>query len=313
MTEEFALTPDSPKPSTIFYSSGEEAFSEESLREASPEMQKDVMRNWFYENYEDPVNNSPYDSEEGGYVFIWGGPYDPQEQLQEMFTGIVPDKVIDELAEHLSNIAAEWTDHTDASEIDDYITSASPSSIHYATFAGSLNDIRALLGISVLEAQQGRFRGLLYAGVIHALEAYLSDVCISRILNDPIVLRRFVETYPEFMKRKIRLSEIFAESEKIKDEARAFLAKFVWHRLERTKLIFEKALVINFPSQFKELFEAIGIRHDLVHRNGKTPNGAEHDLTNDNVRELIEKVNTFVSEIERQLAPPVKDPDETEF
>lgn len=37
------------------------------------EKQKNIMRNWFLERYENPVARCPYD--EGEYVFIYGGPY----------------------------------------------------------------------------------------------------------------------------------------------------------------------------------------------------------------------------------------------
>ena len=36
--------------------------------------QVELMKEWFYENYEDPANRTPYESAEGGYIWIWGGP-----------------------------------------------------------------------------------------------------------------------------------------------------------------------------------------------------------------------------------------------
>jgi hypothetical protein len=39
----------------------------------------DAMVEWFFNNFEDPVHHTPYD---GGYVWIWGGPYDARDELE---------------------------------------------------------------------------------------------------------------------------------------------------------------------------------------------------------------------------------------
>lgn len=45
----------------------------------------DEMVAWFLANYEDPAENTPYVSKEGGYQYIWGGPYDAGEALADEF------------------------------------------------------------------------------------------------------------------------------------------------------------------------------------------------------------------------------------
>ena len=45
----------------------------------------DSLVEWFHENYEDPVHRLPYNSKEGGYQWIYGGPYDANEELTGRF------------------------------------------------------------------------------------------------------------------------------------------------------------------------------------------------------------------------------------
>ena len=45
------------------------------------------MVDWFFENYQDPANSLPYESAEGGYIWIDGGPYDASEQIGDNFSG----------------------------------------------------------------------------------------------------------------------------------------------------------------------------------------------------------------------------------
>ncbi len=45
----------------------------------------EAMVEWFHANFEDPAMETPYESAEGGYIYIWGGPYDAQEELWDAF------------------------------------------------------------------------------------------------------------------------------------------------------------------------------------------------------------------------------------
>jgi hypothetical protein len=45
----------------------------------------EAMADWFRANYEDPAQHTPYDSGEGGYQYIWGGPYDALEEIGGAF------------------------------------------------------------------------------------------------------------------------------------------------------------------------------------------------------------------------------------
>lgn len=46
------------------------------------------MTEWFHQNYEDPANRVPYESAEGGYQWIYGGPETPEEALGDNFGSV---------------------------------------------------------------------------------------------------------------------------------------------------------------------------------------------------------------------------------
>jgi hypothetical protein len=58
------------------------------------------MVDWFLHNYEHPSENTPYD--EGDYVYIWGGPVDAEEELQEQFGGVIDVALIEAAAKILA-------------------------------------------------------------------------------------------------------------------------------------------------------------------------------------------------------------------
>ena len=45
--------------------------------------------------FEDPANETPYESREGGYQYVWGGPYEARDDFDQEFGGIVSEEVID--------------------------------------------------------------------------------------------------------------------------------------------------------------------------------------------------------------------------
>jgi hypothetical protein len=67
-----------------------------------------LMCKWFRCNFEDPAEDTPYDSEEGGYVFIWGGPCDAREELEAAFGQVASDKAIADAVNEIEQDGCGW-------------------------------------------------------------------------------------------------------------------------------------------------------------------------------------------------------------
>ena len=65
------------------------------LKRLGRRRQIDYLVHWFLGMFEDPANETPYESREGGYQYIWGGPYEAQDELDREFGGLVSEDVID--------------------------------------------------------------------------------------------------------------------------------------------------------------------------------------------------------------------------
>lgn len=62
----------------------------------------DSLVEWFHENYEDPAHRVPHDSGEGGYQWIYGGPYDAKEELTGRFPE-EPEEIIEAAVEEIES------------------------------------------------------------------------------------------------------------------------------------------------------------------------------------------------------------------
>jgi hypothetical protein len=64
------------------------------------------MVDWFFANFEDPAHETPWDGE---YVYIWGGPYEAREELEEAFGAFATESMLEAAAEEIEKHGLfEW-------------------------------------------------------------------------------------------------------------------------------------------------------------------------------------------------------------
>lgn len=152
---------------------------------------------------------------------------------------------------------------------------------------------------------------LLYANIITSLETYLSDIFINTIFQNTLYLRKFVETYPKFKgnenAHKFTLSDIYNKYDKIEEIVTDEILGIIYHNLQTIKPMFKDTFAVEFPKDMKSIFVAIQIRHDIVHRNGKTKidketkSFTEHIIGRDEIENLITATSKFVAEVDKQM------------
>lgn len=140
----------------------------------------------------------------------------------------------------------------------------------------------------------------LYANVISSMEAYLSDRLIQKVMSSEETKRKFVEGFKDYKDEKIAVSDIFKHLENLDSRIIKTLREIIYHKLPRVKNIYNSVLGINLGEKIviSDLMKCIGIRHDIVHRNGKDKEGNLQDISKEDVLELAEKVSKFIGNIE---------------
>ena len=73
----------------------ERSVTTEGLKRLGRKTQIAYLVHWFRGMFEDPANETPYESREGGYQYVWGGPYEARDEFDREFGGFVPGEVID--------------------------------------------------------------------------------------------------------------------------------------------------------------------------------------------------------------------------
>lgn len=276
------------------------------LASAPRTLQIAAMRRWFLDRYEDPANETPWDGEDKEYVFVWGGPYDPNEEIQSRFGGIVEFETMWELIEDLwREVGDRWAPiQHEGVDYDDYVSHlivvgrSDPQRFLQERIA----EIFSVLDASALDGANARLlHQMAHSSLIAALEAYLADTVSYWIDKDEQTRRRFIGTNKDFQARSLTVAELFERLENLNVEIKAYLADFVWHRLDKVKPMLVSGLGIRVP-EIGDLMKEIKVRHDIVHRAGRCADGSLVELSNDDLCRVRDSIQKFSLEIEDELA-----------
>ncbi len=116
----------------------------------------------------------------------------------------------------------------------------------------------------------------------------------------------------DFKARALTLDQVFDRLDALDAEVRQYLQDLIWHRLDKIKPMVQAGLDITVPD-IGELMLEVVVRHDIVHRAGRTRDGNVVSVSADDVRRVRDVVAAFAqaieTELERRFPPDVSNDD----
>jgi|GEM_PF-945559 len=194
------------------------------------------------------------------------------------------------------------TDETEEDYPDkDQLEAILSNTTFYRTFSDEIASLRVLNKLSVTDPKAKKtLRRHIYVGVIACLETYLSDAFINTVLSNKEYVSSFFTSFKDFKEQKLGMNELLDVANKAEEIAKKAMLEVLYHNLPKVSKMYEATLNIVFPT-FSEIQKAVLIRHDLVHRNGKTKEGKEIIIDATMVDDIISKLESFISEIDQRL------------
>lgn len=275
------------------------------LKSASEDEQIIAMREWFLARYCDPANSTPYNGREGGYQFVHGGPYDPEDKLYERFGANVSDdtiiKVIDEMYEM---VGEDWapiqSDYRDDEYDYLYELSLDNKDRPVNNLIERLDQIKLILTLQGDSQAKKLVINFALGAAIGALEAYLWEVAYYWVEHDEDVYKNVIENLQHFNEQPIKLGDIFKQQENLKIKVKEYLQNLVWHRWDQVGRLFQAGFGFKAPS-FTVFDDALKKRHDIVHRSGFDKNGNAVVVSIDEIEFLRNTILKFSTTLEQNL------------
>lgn len=173
-----------------------------------------------------------------------------------------------------------------------------------------LDSSQELLKLNVGSNNVFSLNVMIYGHVVAATEGFLSSVFIKTTVGSEDLIRRLVETDPEFSEMKFSMSQLFEKRESIKDTVAGHLQKLIFHDLKKVKPMYKSVLGHDL-GDIGWLFKAVSKRHDCVHRAGydkdqKPITFAESEVAIliQNVRYMCQSVMDTVTKLEAEHTIP---------
>lgn len=231
--------------------------------------------------------------------------------MQQEFGDFASNAAIQTLSSNLDEISYSRSGKPDDDDLADYWSDLIENGDPYFTLLSSLNDIEITAKRKRAKSDGRIIHRLLFANVVTSLETYLGDCFGKALSSNRAFLESFVFKSGHFQNVNIKLSEIFNRSKTIDAEVLKHVASHNWHRVGDSAKIYKQAFGVKFPEISKIIHNGIRDRHDIVHRNGKSPDGIEGSWGLAEIVALKGAVSVFATEIEEQikkLPKPKTDP-----
>lgn len=139
---------------------------------------------------------------------------------------------------------------------------------------------------------------------ITVLESYLGDYIKCLIIKEPEYLNNFIEN-DDLAKAKYSLRDFHKEEHGVVGLVLKSFNKTSFHNVKQVVNIFNAMFACKLDMDISDISKAIDLRHDLIHRNGKSINGHEIVLNVNIATEFIKIVEDFARELQSKVTDEI--------
>lgn len=140
----------------------------------------------------------------------------------------------------------------------------------------------------------------IYIALIGTMETFLSETFIKITLSNDSYFKRFVKSHPEFGNRKFLLKDVFETFENLKDASKDVMLDTIYHNLRNVREMYKSTFEIGFPD-IRDALICVNIRHDLVHRNGKSKDGKIIEIDTKVIDQAIQTIGNLVQAVAKNI------------
>ncbi|ANW96084.1 hypothetical protein AXE80_07240 [Wenyingzhuangia fucanilytica] len=170
---------------------------------------------------------------------------------------------------------------------------------YYTNFNKSILEVESLLKENYF-SDSYLLKKMVFSNLITIFETYLSDLIINAVDKEKELRIRILKEYNLFGNEKIKINEIFDTIDNLKSKIILKLNQISFHNLEIVIPLYKKTLGIDFSKHLDFIPEAVKIRHDIVHRNGKNIKGESTIITDEMISKLSKEVVNLAEIIESE-------------
>ncbi len=180
----------------------------------------------------------------------------------------------------------------------DNVVSDDPNGV----FVFALEDVDWVLDNAPTSTRDSQtFIRMVFTQLFAIYETYLADRLIRLVKEDDMALKALVASHSSWQDERLTFKDAFNAVEVVRERVLQTLAKILYHDLSKVdpiyRAVFGCSIFANAEDR-KLLFQSVQIRHDCVHRNGKTINGVLHQLARSQLYALADTMGRSRQRVE---------------
>lgn len=182
------------------------------------------------------------------------------------------------------------------------------SSFLHKGFMSQLNNLRGMASSNLADAKgfnssvNGQLASkMAYAYAVTLLEAFLGDTLNALLNENPEFLKKAIANVEELKKARYGLSELNFDNLTVLSLATRKLAEIHFHNIPKVMMIYEQVLGHKLRVDFSKVNEITIVRHDIVHRNGKTIDGIPIYIDAESLQVALDCIQKFASDLQVEI------------
>lgn len=138
-----------------------------------------------------------------------------------------------------------------------------------------------------------------YAYAVTLLEAFLSETLKSIISENKVFLKNAIGESKAL--KNIKLSDLADVDLNVKSLVLKIIGGILFHQIPNAKEMYEQVLGCKLDLDISRVVKITKLRHDIVHRNGRTIDGESINIYTDDFYQAIDDIKMFSWELQRAI------------
>jgi hypothetical protein len=176
------------------------------------------------------------------------------------------------------------------------------STLLFQKLKDDLDQLRAMLAPRVIDLGfQKPLYKMICAHTVTLLESFLADRIKSLIVSDPYYLEQALINIENLKKKDISPYDVWKHPQGVQGIVLERLSTILYHNIPQVIKIVEAITGDRPQFDLSGAIRVVNLRHDIVHRNGKTMDGQELSINFELAEDAINQVETFLSAVHAHL------------
>lgn len=177
---------------------------------------------------------------------------------------------------------------------------------HLTIYNQYLRSLNSVLSLNSIQGNEALLK-MQVAYCVTILESCLSEMLKSVVLSSRGFLENAVSNVKDLQNSTVSLKEVLKESNIIEKRVMNHLSELLYHNIPKVLNTYQAVLNTPKPKgiQLSEVIKLTSLRHDIVHRDGKSLDGVKMSLSEKDVTASVKLVREFLTAVSQYITSAV--------